>query len=443
LSVIWLPVLILLAQAGPDRALIQSPELLPAYAHNDYRNPRPLVEALERGYRGVEADYFVVNGECLLGHDRGELDPARTLRRVYLEPLRRRVQRYGSVIESDEPFLLNIEAKEDGPLAYEALHRLLAEYEDILTVVRHGVVEPGPVQVVLVGWYPPLDRLAGQPVRYVAVQRHVGERGDADDHRPADLLHLVSLDYTDVTKWNGSGNPPRRLRHALKELVEMRDRVPGRVARVHAAPVNERVYRVLLEAGVDLIGTESLEETQELLRGRTAVHPRVARVQEFQEARYRGDRGRALRFLSGDARIWFGNREGAGRPWALDGPWEAWDRFFHARRTYQGWEVRGDAVTAISTEQSEFYELIDREPWPNRLTWWLDDAGKIDGYLVASLRRGEPRSRFEEFTAWAAVHEPDELAYLMSGGEIDPAGDRPERWKAALLRWRAAADHGR
>jgi hypothetical protein len=29
------------------------------------------------------------------------------------------------------------------------------------------------------------------------------------------------------------------------------------------------------------------------------------------------------------------------------------------------------------------------------------------------------------------------LEYLMPKGEINPAGDRPERWKAILEQWRA------
>ena len=34
------------------------PGSLPAYAHNDYKNRKPLWDALRLGYRGVEADYF-------------------------------------------------------------------------------------------------------------------------------------------------------------------------------------------------------------------------------------------------------------------------------------------------------------------------------------------------------------------------------------------------
>ena len=42
--------------------------LLPAYAHNDYRNARPLLDALELGFRGVEVDYFLVDTELRVGH---------------------------------------------------------------------------------------------------------------------------------------------------------------------------------------------------------------------------------------------------------------------------------------------------------------------------------------------------------------------------------------
>ena len=44
---------------------------LPAYAHNDYINTRPLHDALSLGYKGVEADVFLVEGVLRLGHGYG------------------------------------------------------------------------------------------------------------------------------------------------------------------------------------------------------------------------------------------------------------------------------------------------------------------------------------------------------------------------------------
>jgi len=39
---------------------------LPAYSHNDYLNTHPLSDALALGYRGAEADVFLVKGELQL-----------------------------------------------------------------------------------------------------------------------------------------------------------------------------------------------------------------------------------------------------------------------------------------------------------------------------------------------------------------------------------------
>jgi hypothetical protein len=55
------------------------PRLLPAYAHNDYYNARPLTDALSLGYQGVEADYVVVRGRVLVAHSRREAEETRTL----------------------------------------------------------------------------------------------------------------------------------------------------------------------------------------------------------------------------------------------------------------------------------------------------------------------------------------------------------------------------
>jgi hypothetical protein len=67
--------------------------LLPAYAHNDYRNKRPLEDALALGYQGVEVDYVFVDGKLLVSHGRGDALRGRTLDRLYLAPLRERVRR--------------------------------------------------------------------------------------------------------------------------------------------------------------------------------------------------------------------------------------------------------------------------------------------------------------------------------------------------------------
>ena len=240
-------------------------ELVPAYAHNDYENRHPLQDALDQGYRGVEADFYLVDGELRVAHDRDRTRPGRTLESLYLDPLRALVARDGSVLPEGSTFLLNIEAKEEGRRSYDALCRVLARYPDLLTVVRDGAVEPGPVQVVLVGWFPPLAELAAESVRWVAVQAHYRQLPRDHAELPADLLKLVTVKYQDEFDWDGRDRPPPEFTRHLARIRAAADAVPGRLLRVFQVPRREACYAALLEGGVDLIGTKTLGRSRKLL----------------------------------------------------------------------------------------------------------------------------------------------------------------------------------
>ena len=239
--------------------------LLPAYAHNDYRNDRPLRDALAQGYRGAEADFYLVDGELRVAHDRDGTRPGRTLASLYLEPLRRLAEAQGTVLADGSTFLLNVEAKEPGRGTYAALRAELARFADILTVVRGGEVEPGPVQVVLVGWFPPLAELAAEPVRYAAAQSHYGDLPPDHARYPAHLLKLVTVKYPDEFGWDGRGRVPAAFADRLAEIRAAVAAVPGRLLRVFHAPRRPGCYAALLAGGVDLIGTKALGRSRRML----------------------------------------------------------------------------------------------------------------------------------------------------------------------------------
>ncbi|MDH4350152.1 MAG: hypothetical protein OEW56_03265 [Gemmatimonadota bacterium] len=266
----WVASLLLgLSLAGPPAAASQDScgvgPPLPAYAHNDYQNARPLFDALALGYQGVEADFHLVRGQLLVAHDRHDVQPDRTLAALYLQPLQAWVARCGRILPDGKPLLLNIEAKTSGIEAYRALVQVLRRYRDILTVVRDGTEYPGPVQVVLVGWYPPLTDLEAETERLVAVQWYAD--AEAVPAAPAHLIRLVSLDYGDSIGWDGTGIRPATVAPALQRLIAARDAVPGRIARLHNVPVNAAVYAMALHTGVDLLGTQDLTATRDLLSG--------------------------------------------------------------------------------------------------------------------------------------------------------------------------------
>jgi len=216
---------------------------LPAYAHNDYENPRPLADALRLGYRGVEADIFLVEGELRVAHNRKHTKAGRTLQALYLDPLREVVARCGRVCTDSRPFLLNIEIKESSQAAYDTLCAVLGRYPEVLSSIDHGVNRPGAVETILVGWHPPLAEMEREPVRFASVQLRVqAPRIVADSSA---VIRMVSLDYGKKVAWSGRARMPARGRAWLAALVGAKSAGAGRIARVYNVPPRPEIYRVL------------------------------------------------------------------------------------------------------------------------------------------------------------------------------------------------------
>jgi hypothetical protein len=169
---------------------------------------------------------------------------------------------------------------------------------------------------------------------------------------------------------------------------------------------------------------------------------RIETVQKFRDARQRGDLAAARALMAPDARIWFDmeERTGPGAPWTLEpDDWDRWDAYFHSATTYSDWKDHEDRVTATGRETNDFYRLTEWKPKPLAFTWWLDSQGKITGFMFHAIKDAKEESRFGELEAWAKKTHPEELAYLTSPkGRINPAGDRPERWKKLAIEWRRA-----
>jgi len=127
---------------------------LPAYAHNDYENARPLTDALTLGFRGAEADVFLVNGVLRVGHDRRAARMGGSLEEHYLAPLRALVARCGRLTADGGPFFLALEVKENSAVTHDSLVALLARYHELLEAPQFADRGTPPVHAVLVGWHP-------------------------------------------------------------------------------------------------------------------------------------------------------------------------------------------------------------------------------------------------------------------------------------------------
>lgn len=148
----------------------------PGHSHNDYLQPHPLDDALANRFTSVEADIWLHRGTLQVSHHGWFW--AGPLRRLYLDPLQRRVSALGSVYGDGRPFILWLDIKDDGLEMVPAIHALLSGYP-MLARFSDQAVLPAPVTVVLTG-SPAIKEAYVQsyPIRYAVRDSNIYEPGD-------------------------------------------------------------------------------------------------------------------------------------------------------------------------------------------------------------------------------------------------------------------------
>lgn len=259
------------ATEAPAAARAADPALH-LHGHNDYLQPVPLQTALELGLGSVEADVFLDGGELRIGHERWQLQAGRTLGALYLDPLRAYAAAHGGRVRGEgEPFVLLVDIKQDGAAVYRQLQRELeAQPAGLLTRFVDGRSEPGAITVVLSGDRP-RDLVAADRDRRCALDGRLADLR-ASPLPPRELVPWISDQWSKVSDWDGKDAFSAAERSRLGELIAMAH-AQGRELRFWGAPDRPEAWRMLLECGVDRIGTDRPAAAAACLRG-----PRVLDV---------------------------------------------------------------------------------------------------------------------------------------------------------------------
>ena len=238
--------------------------LLRAHAHNDYAHVRPLLDALDQGFCSVEADIYLENGKLLVGHDKQDLRPGRTLTALYLEPLWQRVKaNRGSVYPKPAPLTLLVDIKTDGARVYAALKDALKPYEAMCTRFENRQTKRRAITIILSGDRP-REILAAERSRLAALD---GRPDDLGKSLPVALFPLISESWFTLFKWYGSGLMSAADRQRLSDLVAQAH-TEGRTIRFWAAPDNPAGWEVCWNAGVDYLNTDKLPELAAFIQAR-------------------------------------------------------------------------------------------------------------------------------------------------------------------------------
>lgn len=261
-----LMVVLTVGRASPAwcEAVVELQPLAVAHAHNDYYHRRPLLDALDRGFTSVEADVFPVEDSLLVGHFTIELQPHRTLEKLYLEPLAKRVAAHGGRIFRGGPALtLLVDIKRQGPQAFALLQPLLHKYREIVSSTEDGQFTERAITVIVSGDRPIKEMRAANP-RYTGMD---GRLSDLESDLPADFLPLISDHWGSHFQYTGRGEMPADQRKKLHDLVAQAH-ARGRRIRFWATPDNPQLWKELCDAGVDLIGSDNLDRLATFLRER-------------------------------------------------------------------------------------------------------------------------------------------------------------------------------
>jgi len=259
----WL--MMILLWCGPS-AIAQPTPLPQAHAHNDYWHIRPLHQALEQGFMSVEADVHLLKGDLLVNHEAIFTRRGRTLERLYLQPLYERAKANGfrSVFANGpQEFVLYIDIKQGCPHICDTLISQLKQYDEMLTVWDNGQKRTGAVSVIIGACGREEEWLAA-PRRWFYFDANLSA---LDSPYGSEIIPRVSGSLSGQMRWRGTGDMD------VQELARFRHTVAsahaeGRKVRFWAATNRPKVWKMLLDEGVDIINVDRLRRFRWFMENR-------------------------------------------------------------------------------------------------------------------------------------------------------------------------------
>lgn len=218
------------------------------HSHNDYERRVPFYEAFVAGMGSIEADIFLVDGELYVAHDRSDIKPERTLRRMYIEPVAREMAlgRGSCYGDGRSPQLL-IDLKSGYEETLPALIALLNEYGGCFDTAEN----PGAVRVVVSGSMPPPEKFGD----YHGVVFFDGRPTQNYNEDQLRRLGLMSASLGDHAKGDGRGGLTQEDVQKITAFVRHGHSL-GLKVRFWGCPDTPEAWEIFMSLGVDIINTD-------------------------------------------------------------------------------------------------------------------------------------------------------------------------------------------
>lgn len=242
------------------------------WAHNDYWQKEPLLDALEHGYTYIEADVHLIDNELYVSHKRPIFPSAtKTLKTLYLQPLFDITQSSNHPIfqNPSHPIFLVIDIKTDPEKTYILLREQLEDYESMLTTYQDHLPIPGSVSILITG-NRPIQTILAEEKRMVCID---GRPSDLGKDYPVSFMPIVSEKSSRIQGFTA----PLGLNYGRNQnnIKAFADQVSGegRKCRLWKIPESEKSWEILTALGIDLLNADNLPRMRTYLE----KHPMLAK----------------------------------------------------------------------------------------------------------------------------------------------------------------------
>ena len=248
----WILLLILNEGYCFGQPAIYSPANL--HSHNDYEQQKPFFEAFENGFGSIEVDIFLKNGKLLVGHHQKEIDTTRSLKQMYLEPLRLLTKRYNGQLSEDSmrTLILLVDIKSPARPALDSLVSLLEEYPS-LTANRN--------LLITISGNRPSEKDWNQFPLFIYFDGLFGKNYTSTQW---ERIPIISDNFGNYTSWNGKGIIPAHEKKKLEDAISTAHR-HGKKVRFWNAPDITNAWYQLMHLQVDYINTDKIGELSDFL----------------------------------------------------------------------------------------------------------------------------------------------------------------------------------
>lgn len=226
------------------------------HSHNDYENKIPFYEAFFAGMRSIEADVYFWKDSLLVAHEPKDIRIDRSLRALYLEPLKSIITKDGNELKKMGPkgFQLMIDIKTAAVPSLNALIQQLQQYPEIINSEY--------IRISISGNRP-------SPDTYTTYPDFIWFDGEIQKtYSPEALTRIVMMSDnfgTYAAKWNGKG---RVSAEEEKKIVAAVTKVHqlGKKIRFWNSPDNINAWYHFSDWGVDYINTDHSTKLCEFLK---------------------------------------------------------------------------------------------------------------------------------------------------------------------------------